>query len=290
MSVTVQPSDKPKRYQTTSGASVTSLTIPNRTGHRRWLHDYWVKDGASGYTNIQIGNNVVGRIYDNLAQAVFISGPSKKQNNRGFLGLLEQYIPKFPILNAAQDESIVFTRDSTADLMLARWEDQDSGDVVAHTLPGGSQPKVQPFFLNLSNPSTISATATGIVFNQLDMPTGVSIFSDSNRISSNNRFTMYGIAANVPKNTNSKTTRIHVFDEFTELFTSETNAGLLVDPDLEGELTWTTNPWACYWLEDPYVWQPNVRMTVTGDATIAGGNNLNAGTQQVFMIGVREYL
>lgn len=290
MSAAQQPTDKPRKYQSQTAVSTTSLTIANRTGHRRILHDLFVKDGASGYTQIQVGNLIMARIYDNLAQAIFMQGPLKKNGNVGFLGTLEKMIPKFPTFNASQDESLVFTRDSTFDLMLANYEDVDSGDVTSRTGPGGSQSKIAPFFLNMSNAAAISASANGIAIAQQDMPTGLSIFSDNNRIASGQRFTMYGIAANVPKATSSKTTRIHVFDENTELFTSETNQGLLCDPDLEGELQFTISPLVCKWLDDPYVWNANTRMTITADATYDGTHPLTLGSQQVFMIGVREYL
>ena len=145
MSAAQMPSDIPKGYQSTTAVSTTTLTIPNRTGHRRTLTDFFVKDGASGYTQIQIGNNTMLRIYDNLAQAIFVEGPSQKYQNKGFLGYLADMIPDFPKPNAAQDESIVFTRDSTFDLLLANWADQDSGDVTRRDLPGGSQSLKMPF-------------------------------------------------------------------------------------------------------------------------------------------------
>jgi len=290
MSAAQNPSDLPKGNQSTTAVSTTTLTIPNRTGHRRTLNDFFVKDGASGYSQIQIGNNTMMRIYDNLAQAKFVEGTDQKYLNMGFLGYLAKMIPDFPKPNAAQDESIVFTRDSTFDLMLANWADEDSGDVTSRTKPGGSQSKKQLFILNMSNAATVTVTTPASPIAQQDMPTGVSIFSDNNRISANNKFTVYCVAANVPVNVNSKTTRVHIFDDFTELFTSETNQGLLVDPSLVGELGFDLNPPSMKWLDTPYVFMPNSRLTITADMTIAGGNNLSAGTQQVFLIGIREII
>lgn len=265
------------------------MTIASRTGHRRILHDYWVKDGASGFVEIKIGNNTVIRIYDNLAQAQFVAGPSKNFMGMGFLGTLEKNIPNCPVFNAAQDESIIFTRDSAFDALLAHFEDQDSGDVTARGQPGGSQSSKQLFMLNMSNAAAIAATGT-VQLTRQDMPPGVTLFTDTTRMAANNRFTCYAVAANVPVNVASKTTRVHIFDEFTELFTSETNQGLLVDPTIDSELQWNTAGLVMKWMPEPYVFEPNKILTFKIDATYDGANALAAGSQQVFLIGVREYL
>jgi len=290
MSVAVQPPDIPRKYQYTSQAGGTTVTIPSRTGHRRWLHDYFVKDGASGFTDLKVGNATLLRVYDNLAQAVLIAGLSHRRDSRGFLGTLEALIKEFPVFNAGQDEAIVLTRDSNADFSIAHWEDQDQGEITKRDLPGGSQGKKHLFILNLNNGAAIAATGTTNINNQ-DMPTGLSMFTDGSRMSANNRFTLYCVAGNFPKNMASESTRVHIFDEQIELFTSETNAGLLVDPDSESQLSFNIGPGAqMFWLDEPYVFQPNRNLAFKLDATYDGANALAINTQKLFLIGIREML
>lgn len=290
MSVAQQPADLPRGIQFTRALAATTLTIPNRTGHRRTLEDYWVKDGASGYNDVKVGNSTLLRIYDNLAIAVMVAGPSKRFGQAGFFRFLADKIKDFPKFNAAQDESIVFTRDSTFDLALAHWSDQDSGDVTSRDKPGGSMARKHLFILNLNNGSAVGATGSYNIDNP-DMPTGLSLFAGTtNRMAASNKFTLYAIAAYVPVATASKTTAIHIFDEQIELFTSETNQGLYVDPTVDSQLAFDMSLPTMFWLDEPYVFNPNRLLAFKADATYDGANPLTANSQKLFLIGIREQL
>jgi len=289
MSVAQQPTDIPKGYQFTRAAAATVLTIPSRTGHRRILHDYWVKDGASGFSDLKVGNATLLRVYDNLAIAALIQGAAQRFGNMGFLGYLAAKMKDMPLFNAGQDESIVFTRDSAADLLLARWEDQDSGDITNRALPGGSQAKKHLFILNRSNLAAL--TASGVfTFDFEDMPAGLSMFTDGSRMSANNRFTLYGVACNNPVTGASEVTAVHIFDEQVELFTSETNTGLNTIAAQETQLGFDISPPGMFWLDEPYVFQPNRQLAFKGDFTKVAADDLAAKTQKLFLIGIREML
>lgn len=282
------PSYKPAWLQRV-GSTTATLTIPNRVGHRRTLYDVFVQATASGYVDIRVGNVTMLRVYDNLVQAKFVSDLTYKHEKYGFLWFLSTIIPNFPFLTASQDEPIVITRDTAPTRMDAYFADTDTGDVVSRTLPGGSLSTVHPFVLNLSNKDAITSSGKKPL-DRLDMPEGLTIFSDGTRMAPNIRFTCYAIAGNFPKNGNSKVTRVHIFDEMIELFTSENNEGLLVDPDVANELTFSLSPLKLFRIEPPYVFEPNRLITFTIDVSHDGTNNLAAGSQQLFLIGVREFL
>jgi hypothetical protein len=289
MSVVNQPLDIPPHLQNTYAAAATVLTVPRRNGHRRTLLDYFVKDGASGFTDITVGNVTLMRIYDNLNQATLITDQSVKFKNHGFFWWLAEMIKDFPEFTVAEDEDLGFVRDSAADMLTARWADDQGGDVKNHQLPGGSQGKKFPFILNLNNAAAISASGTTALDNQ-DMPTGLTMFTDGSRMSANNKFTLYGLAGDFPVATNSHADRIHIFDEFTELFTSEGHQGLLVDPNIVNELAFDFDVAGYFWLDEPYVFMPNRTISVKLDATYDGAHPLLINSQKLFMIGIREYV
>jgi len=282
------PSYRPPWLQRTSSTTQT-LRIPPLQGHRRYLLDVFVKSTTSGYVDISVGNTTWLRIYHNLAQAVLLSGLESRYEGHGFLWWLQGKIPDFPTINASQDESITIQASAAVTRLDAYWADTEEGDVVSRTLPGGSQSTRHLFILNLSNPAAV--TTDGLYdLNRLDMPTGAAIFSDGTRMAPNIRFTVYMIAGNFPKSGASKTTRVHIVDEFIELFTSENKEGLSTDPDVGNELAFSLSPLRAFWLPQPYTFEPNHLITFKGEADHDGTNNLPAGSQQLFLVGIREFL
>jgi hypothetical protein len=282
------PAYRPPWLQRTSSTTQT-LRIPPLQGHRRYLLDVFVKSAASGYIDISVGNTTWLRLFHNLAQAALVSDLSARAGEYGFLWFLQHRIPDFPTINASHDEPITIQASAPVTRLDAYWADTEEGDVVSRTLPGGSQSARHLFILNLSNPSPV--TASGLYdLNRLDMPTGATIFSDGTRMAPNIRFTVYMIAGNFPKAGSSKTTRIHIVDEFIELFTSENKEGLSADPDVGNELAFSLAPLRVFWLPQPYVFEPNRLLTFKGEASHDGTNNLPAGSQQLFLVGIREFL
>lgn len=282
------PAYRPPWLQRISSSTQT-LRIPSVTNHRRYLHDIFVTSTSSGYVDVTVGNTTWLRIYHNLAQAKLISGLTDKAGEYGFLWWLSQRIPEFPKINASQDEDIIITASSTVTRLDAYFADQEGGDVTSRTLPGGSQSSRHLFILNLSNSSAVTATGR-FKLDRLDMPTGATIFSDGTRMAPNIRYTVYMLAGNFPKSGSSKTTRLHIVDEFIELFTSENREGLSVDPDAGNELSFSLKPSTVFWLTQPYVFEPNHLLTFEAEAIHDGINDLPAGSQQLFLVGIREYM
>lgn len=289
MSVVNNPTNIPPGLQR-RGTTTATLIIPSRTNHRRTLEDIYIKDGVSGFVDISIGNVTFNRIYDNLAQALFIAGLNKKYENRGFLWYLKQKIPDMPLPTATEDEAITIARDSTPDHMDAYFADQEGGDVTDRTIPGGSLSTKKLLIINLNNAAAITASGT-YFFDELDLPTGLSPFVEGTdlttggrRIAPNYNVTLYGVAADVPKNVASKTTRIHIFQDTIELFASENQEGLLVDPDLDSELQFSLNPLNVFWLDQPLTMKKDSLYTFKGDFTKVAGDNGLINTQKLFLI------
>lgn len=279
---------RPPQLQRLSSSTAT-LTIPNLVGHRRRLWDVFVEATSPSYSDIRIGNVTMLRIFDNLTQARLVGDLTDRYEKYGFLWWLSTIIPDFPVFNASQDEPIVISRAAAPTRIHAYWEDIETGDVTSRNLPGGSLSSRHPFILNLSNNTAITTSGKHDL-NRLDMPEGLTVFSDGTRMAPNIRFHVSVIAGNFPAAGNSRVTRVHIIDERIELFTSENREGLFVDPTEGGELQFSLSPLRAFTLSPPYVFEPNHLMTFTVDAVHDGANDLPAGSQQLFLVGVREFI
>ncbi len=298
MSVVEMPSNKPAKLQR-RGTTASPLIVPARNGHRRVLRDLFVQESTGGgRIDIAIGNVTKMRLRTNLAQAIMTQALSGRNRRLGFLGYIATLIPNFPFPNAAEDEDITLTYTAVGASALTRidayYEDVTEGDVKSKSLPGGSLNDTDFVVLNLYNTAAVTATQS-YDFDKLDEPVGVSPFTESpniqtgaRRISPGQKFTVFAIAADVPSpGAGDKTTRVHIFDEKIELFTSENNEGLLVDPEVVNELGFDLDPLEGFVLDEPYVLSPNRLYSFSGDYTKAAVNAA-AESQKLFLIGLRE--
>ena len=300
MSVVQPPTNKPQDLQR-RGTTVSPLIIPARNGHRRTLTDVFIQESTGqGSIDIAVGNTTKVRIRTNLAQAILVQALSGKWQNRGFLWAIAQFIPDFPFPTATEDEDITITYTVVSASVLTRidayFKDATEGDLVDRTLPGGSLGTKDFMCLNHYNALALGATGE-YEFSTLDVPVGASPYTQSTaiqsggrRISSNQQFTVYAIAADVPAaQAGSKSTRAHIFDEFIELFTSENNEGLFIDPEVANELAFDLDPFEAFLLPTPYVMQPNRLFNFKGDFTF-DTTPAAIASQKLILIGVREFL
>jgi hypothetical protein len=295
MAVAVPPTNKPANLQRRSSTAAT-LTIPSRTGHRRILRDFFVKASASGYCDVAVGNVTLFRLYDNLSQAVLVSSLDKKFRDLGFLRFMAQFIPDFPFPNASEDEDISIVRSASPTQIDAYFEDVTEGDVRTKTVVGGSMSLRHFMPVYLENSGDIKASGE-FNFDYLDMPAGLNPFIEgseivtaSRRIPSGQRYVVYAIAGDFPKNYSSKVTRVYIRDEQIMLFTSENAEGLVADPDLGNELSLSLSPPKIFLLPTPYTFEPNRIFTFKGYASHDGTHDLSANTQKLILLGVREYI
>lgn len=287
MAAAVSPTFKPADMQRKGVAANAVLTLDKLNNHRRTLTDFFVKDGVSGFSDIKVGNVTLLRIWDNLVQAVLVKGLETRMQKHGFLWYLSQIIPEFPFPTATEDEIISITRDTAADRIDLYYKDQEGGDISNKEVLGGSQAPKQLFVLNMTHLAAITAAGKQ-VFDKVDLPSGLSFFTDGTRLSANKRFTLYAIAGDFVKNIDTKATNVHIFDERIELFTSEDNTGLVVDDDDESELAFSLAPLKAFVLPTPYIFEPNRLMTLNMDIVRPGANNLTAESQKLFLIGTVE--
>jgi hypothetical protein len=282
------------------GTTVSPLIIPSRIGHRRTLKDIFIKESTGGgQIDISVGNTTKLRIRANLAQAILLQAQNGKMGRLGFMGVLATMIPEFPFPTATQDEDITITYTAVGASALTRidayFEDITEGDLTTRSLPGGSESKIDFMVLNMYNNALIDGTET-YFFDNLDVPIGASPFSEGSdlvtggrRMSAGEQFTLYALAADVPSpGGTSRTTRTHIFDEFIELFTSENNEGLFVDPTVVNELAFDLDPAEYFSLPTPYVFASNRLFNFKGDFTHDGANDAAAESQKIFLIGIRE--
>lgn len=278
---------KPPHLQRVSSTTGT-LVIPSRVGQRRILLDYFVSATSPGFAEIRVGNAIVARIYDNMQQAKLVGDLTYRYEKFGFLWWLNTRFPDLPQFNASQDEDIIITRYG-ASRIDAYFAVVEGGDVTSRTLPGGSQAPVHTFVLNLTNGNAITSTGR-FRLDAVDMPEGLTVFSDGTRMAPNIRFTVHVIAFQSPKVGSTKPTRLHIFDEFIELFTSENNEGLSVDPDGANELAFSLSPPTFFIVDPPYVFEPNRLLSFLVDVTHDGTNNIPAGWIKLMLIGKREFI
>ena len=281
---------KPPYLQRVSSTTGT-LVIPSRVGQRRVLLDVFVAADSPGFTEIRVGNAVLARIYDNGDQARLISDVFHKHENRGFLGWLTSRFPDLPPFNASQDEDIIITRPGAVRID-AYYAIQEGGDVTSRNLLGGSQASTHLFVLNVTNSQTITASGR-YRLDKVDMPEGLTVFTDgsnSMRMAPNIRFTVHVIAFEPFLYGDTKSTRVHIFDEFVELFTSENNEGLVVDPQVANDLAFALQPPMMFIVDPPYVFEPNRLLSFLVDVTHDGTNNISPGDLKLFLIGRRDFV
>ena len=300
MAVVENPTNKPQGLQR-RGTTASPLIVPARIGHRRILKEIFVQESTpGGRIDISVGNTTKVRLRCNLTQAILVQSLNAKQRMLGLLGVLAAMIPNFPFPTSTQDEDITITYTAVGGSVLTRidayFEDQESGDVITRTLPGGSLSTKDFMILNFDNNAAL--TAAGLYFfDNLDIPIGAAPFAEgvdikvgARRMSPGQKFTVYAIAGDfvIPAATN-KTDRVHIFDESIELFTSENNEGLYVDPEVANELSFDLDPSEYWQLPVPYEMLPNRLFTFQGNY-VRPTTNAAANSQKLFLIGIREFV
>lgn len=293
MSAVAKPIYLPSDYQTKT-STTASLILASRVGFRKTLSDYFVKAGSSDFSDISIGAIAWNRIYDNLTQAVLVSDRSKKYREMGFISFLKSIIPDVDYPSATEVESLQISRNSAPTEITARFQATDQGDVTNRGAPGGSQASKQLMIINLNNGSAVGASGF-FNFDTLDMPTGLNPFQDaqdvvaaSRYVNQNTKLTLYAIAGDFPKATSSKATKVHLTQNKIELFTSDNQEGIPVDPDNGNDLAFSLSALSMYKLPTPQVLNAGDLISFKGEASYDGSHSLAANSQKLFLICIAE--
>lgn len=295
MSVSPKPIYLPSDLQIRTSATA-NLIIPARISFRKTLFDIFVKNSSSDFSDISVGNIVWNRIYDNLTQALMISDRSKKFREYGFLSFLKSIIPDFDLPTTTETEAFTIARNSSPTEITARFQATDQGDVTDRGVAGGSQSNKQLMIINLNNGSAIGASG-GYSFDTLDMPVGLNPFQEaqnltagSRYVNSNVKMTLHALAGDFLKATSSKTTRVHITQNKIELFTSDNQEGIPVDPDNGNDLACALSPLSIFKLPTPYILNPNDLITFSGTASYDGTHPLLVNSQKLFLIAIVEQI
>ena len=295
MSAVVKPIYLPSDFQTRT-STTASLIIPARISFRKTLTDYFVKAGSSDFSDISIGNSIWNRIYDNLSQAILVSDKTKRYQGMGLISYLKSLIPEIDLPTVSETETITIARNSAPTEILARFQATDQGDVTSRSVAGGSQSSKQLMIINLNNGSAVGASGF-FNFDTLDMPIGLNPFTDaqdlvasSRYVNANTKLTLYGIAGDFPKATSSKATKVHLTLNKTEMFTSDNQEGIPVDPDNGNDIAFDITQPLFYKLPTPYVWNPNDLLTFKGEASYDGTHSLPANSLKLFLICIAEQI
>jgi hypothetical protein len=285
------PSDNiPKNLQVMRSNTGT-LVIPNRVGHRRILREIFLDsvNWPPRDVEIKIGNVTMLSCRSNLLFTVFgITG--NRFMNRGALGRLYDIIPNAPRFTAAEDEDITITTNPPIDWITVNYEDVTEGDVKDKTVDGGSQGKRHIYIMRLTHSQPLPATGRYLL-DFVDLPPGLSFFTDTKTIAPNQRFTLYMLAVDAQTHSAGKVHTLHLFKDKVEMFTSETNQGLRIEPNEDPlDLPWYIDEGHFFGPDGGFVFEPNSRIEAYIDYTKTGSGDFPAKRAQLHLIGVREIL
>jgi hypothetical protein len=285
------PSDNiPKNLQVMRSNTGT-LVIPNRVGHRRILREIFI-DGSFSTTKeieLKIGN-VTMLSFQSGTWFVLFNRAERRFDNRGALGQLYSIIPDAPRFTAAEDEDITITSNPPVDWITVNYEDVTEGDVKDKTVDGGSQGKRHIYIMRLTHSQPLPATGRYLL-DFVDLPPGLSFFTDTKTIAPNQRFTLYMLTTHNAPHTAGKAHTLHLFKDKVEMFTSETNQGLRIDPATEPfDVPEYLYVRTFFGPEGGFVFEPNSRIEAYIDYEKAGSGDLPAKHVQLYLIGVREFI
>jgi len=277
------PPTKWTRKSVTTG----TLKLDAETGHRHTLLDVPITGlGARETVDVNVGGKYLFRVFSSYGDLRLTAKTGEVEDNVSGLGFLKKRIPELPLPYAAHDEDLVLEPSATYTILSGYYWDEEVPDAGRKDLEGGTQAAKYPLSLYATHSASLSSTGT-YSFDTALNPTGYDALRDQDRVAGNKRYTIYAIGFGAAKNAGTKFTRLHIFDEATELF-CEANEGLYVDIDNGNELLLDCVAGKIFKLKEPYVFLPYHRITLKADGIFDGTNTLAARSCVVALIGVGE--
>jgi len=302
------------QYRSTGLVASGGLTIPKRNGHRRYLLDVFFEPETAGIMlDVQIGDRVYVRLptvlgdytaISNVNQGIgMVKNETVKPSGFGYLQWLRQYID-FDFPTSTQSEDLIIT--PTAPLgygalpgtyaVSALYLDTDQGDVTNLALAGGSA-NARRLWINIVTNSLAQQTTGQTILDTLAMPKGMLGFKDSDLVPPNMTFVGYiyaydasALGTTTGGNANGFPTRLHHKDTDIEIFTVETQEGLLVNRNQDNSLAFDLSTENSFRPFSPYTYNPNKKITMALDTTLKAGTGANfaATTQAFIIVGIRS--
>jgi hypothetical protein len=232
-----------------------------------------------------------------------IKNETQKVRHKGFMWWLNEVVP-FDFPTATQDESLTVLPVAPLGYgalpasynIAALYADQDSGDIVSKTVPGGSF-NPRRLFANMVTNGLAQPTAGQNLLDTQVTPKSLNPIIDATNTLAGYKFSSYmwaydasALGTTTGANANGKPTRLHVNDVDIELYEPETTEGMFLDRDSGNELCLDLATEQSFVPKDPYVFHQNRRIRIQLDtAQKAGaGANYGANTQLFAMFGIRE--
>lgn len=233
-----------------------------------------------------------------------IRSEDAKPNGKGFLQKLLEYVP-FDLPTAAQDEDIIITAIApvlsygslpSPYTISVYYLDQDTGDVTTKTVPGGSAALSRLYINDMTNSAIQPATGQSLLDTVLT-PSGLNGIADNMKQTAGLKLTGFlflfdasALGDTYSGNANGRPTRLHITDVDTELFTVETQEGLLVDRNVENALAFDHEITEAFIPQNPYVFHQNRNFRFKLDTVQLSGTGLPfaALTQYFAIVGIRE--
>jgi hypothetical protein len=279
----------PTKLRRITGESGTRLVIPARIGYRHILYDIFAKVSQPfNYFDIAVGTRTVLRLSDSHGSNDYVNRLFVKYNGRGFLWTLGKLLGEQHLPNAAEDEDIIIASAQDVGRLDAYYAEVKAEDVKSHTVPGGSDAPVRILCEIFDAKLTSVGPGQDVTFE--NMPPGLGLLDKTGRVKPTIRFSMHILAASydISDALNlTRYTKLHVFDEDSELYTPVTHEGLSIDDaTADSDLAYSFRSVNLgFFPDEPYVWLPNHQLTLKADVESVTGTGSKL---RVVMMGLAE--
>jgi len=261
--------------------NVTSAVIPKETGISKRILDIWI-DSVPDKTwmDVSVGTTRVARITLKWNDVLLVSEPEGSLNDISTLQFISKIFPEFAI-EADQDEDITLEFNNTIPALHVLYFVQKAG--IDKTKLGRSACPNLVYACPITHSATINATKN-YTLDTPRSPTGFPELKDGFVIPSGRQLVLKAIAFGSAAAGSTTPTRLHIWDERTELLTPLDHAGVSIEAGknlLSADIT----------REDivkvkDYVIAPGHRISLTFDATYDGTNTIAAGTLALILFGL----
>jgi hypothetical protein len=261
--------------------NVTTSVIPKEPGASHKIIDIWIDSVPDRtYVDVHVGTTLVARIPLKWGDVILVSEPEYSFNDISTFQFFGKLFPGFAI-EADEDENITFTFNRTIPTLHVLYAVGPRG--VKKDELGRSRSVNFVYAAPITHSMALNATRNF----PLDLclfPTGFPEIKDGFVIPSGRQFILRAIAFGTAAAGSTTPTRLHIWDERTELFTPVDHAGISVVPGrnlLAADIT----------REDivrikDYVILPGHKLTLNIDVSYDGTNAIAAQTLALFLIGL----
>jgi hypothetical protein len=261
--------------------NVTTAIIPKAPGESHRIIDIWIDNVPDRtYVDISVGTTTVARLPLKWGDVILVSEPEYSFNDVSTLQFFGKLFPGFAI-EADEDEDITFVFNNTIPTLHVLYAAGPRG--VKKDELGRSRSTNFVYAAPITHSVALNATMNF----PLDLclfPTGFPNIKDGTVIPSGRQFVLKAIAFGTAAAGSTTPTRLHIWDERTELFTPVDHAGVSVASGrnlLAADIT----------REDivrikDYVILPGHKLTLNIDVSYDGTNAIAPQSVALFLIGL----